>query len=154
MTQSQSSCSSASLPVTLTSKAALHVREIAHSMNKQGALVRIQAHPKAPEEQRYELDFIERASLDSNDRVDLTEGIQIVLDEGTTEYMNGTVMDFVQGVWEAGFRFENPNLVKWMGSSLAQAVQSVSKPFRRACDKAIPFTPMIAASRAAATVPE
>jgi Fe/S biogenesis protein NfuA len=125
MTTSASTCSSHASPVTLTPKAAFHVREIAHSMGKQGALVRIQAHPEAPEEQRYELEFVERDSLRALDRVHVTEGLQIVLDDATAAYMHGTVMDFVQGMWEAGFRFENPNLTKWGANSMAQAVQSV-----------------------------
>ncbi|MBI1381214.1 MAG: hypothetical protein GC161_09005 [Planctomycetaceae bacterium] len=124
MSQSSRSCSIHASPVTLTPKAACHIREIAHSMDKVDELVRIRAHPNADEAQRYELEFIGRTDLGDLDRVHVSEGVKIVLDDTTAKYMQGTLMDFVQGMWEAGFRFENPNVAKWTGNSMAQLVQA------------------------------
>ena len=56
----------------------------------------------------YGLDFETQARPD--DIVLTVDGVRIYVDPASAGYLNGTVIDYVRGLQESGFKFNNPNV--------------------------------------------
>lgn len=102
------------MSVTLTEKAAKEVQRI---IDEQGSgedmLLRIGVQGGGCSGFSYSLGF-DNASSD-RDRVTDFFGIKLVMDKKFDPYLDGTVIDFYDGLEKRGFVFNNPNVVKSCG---------------------------------------
>lgn len=92
--------------LTLTPNAADKVREIQtlEELNEQGLRVRIRGGGCSGFE--YELHFED--SITELDQTFESHGIQIHVDMMSLQYVEGTEIDYVEGLHGAGFKFQNP----------------------------------------------
>lgn len=49
------------------------------------------------------------------DTVTVLDGVQIFVDEVSSQYIAGTTLDYVEGLHGAGFRFDNPRATRTCG---------------------------------------
>jgi iron-sulfur cluster insertion protein len=94
--------------VALTEKAAEKVREIAQSEGLAGQGLRLQVKGGGCSGFQYDLYFDEKPT-DMDQIVD-SHGIQLFVDPLSIQYLEGTQIDYVEGLHGAGFKFENPNV--------------------------------------------
>ncbi len=93
--------------INLTEKAAVKVREIreAEGLGDQGLRVRVIGGGCSGF--TYDL-FFEDETTDL-DQVFETAGIRVFIDMMSYQYLEGTDIDYVEGLHGAGFKFVNPN---------------------------------------------
>ena len=93
--------------INLTDKAAVKVREIreAEGLGEQGLRVRVIGGGCSGF--TYDL-FFEDETTDL-DQVFETAGIKVFIDMMSYQYLEGTDIDYVEGLHGAGFKFVNPN---------------------------------------------
>lgn len=89
------------------------------------AAIRITVAPEAPLPEKYQLEFEAPDSNRSGDVIHRLGGLVFHLDERSAELMAGTTIDFVEGMWSSGFRFETPDRLRLMSDPLATEVQRV-----------------------------
>jgi iron-sulfur cluster assembly protein len=67
-------------------------------------------------------------SIAASDRVLDCQGIQVVIDTKSWQYLNGLKLDYTEDLMGGGFRFDNPNAVSscGCGNSFSTEDQSVS----------------------------
>ncbi len=63
----------------------------------------------------YDMDLVGSAGPDADDIVVEHEGIKLAVDPESAVHLDGTTIDYTEGLRGAGFRFENPNAVKPLG---------------------------------------
>ena len=56
----------------------------------------------------YQMDF--QKDEKPGDIVLQMDGLKVYLDKSSAQYLKGTVVDYVSGLHDAGFKFENPNV--------------------------------------------
>ncbi|MEM6961480.1 MAG: iron-sulfur cluster assembly accessory protein [Myxococcota bacterium] len=98
------------MSIQLTSTAADKVREIREdeSLGEQGLRVRVIGGGCSGVS--YDLFFEDKDEVDEKrDYVFDSLGIPIYVDEWTNLYVDGTEIDYVEGLHGAGFKFLNPN---------------------------------------------
>jgi iron-sulfur cluster assembly accessory protein len=61
---------------------------------------------------QYALNFDSRKE---GDIVTILDGVQIFVDEVSLPYIGGTTLDYVEGLHNAGFRFDNPRATRTCG---------------------------------------
>jgi iron-sulfur cluster assembly accessory protein len=61
---------------------------------------------------QYALNFDSRKE---GDVVTVLDGVQIFVDEVSSPYIGGTTLDYVEGLHNAGFRFDNPRASRTCG---------------------------------------
>ena len=94
--------------VSLTDKAAEKVREIAEAEGLLGQGLRLQVKGGGCSGFQYDLYFDEKPS-DMDQIVD-SHGIQLFVDPLSLQYLEGTEIDYVEGLSGAGFKFGNPQV--------------------------------------------
>jgi len=94
--------------LALTEKAAEKVREIAKAESLEGQGLRVQVKGGGCSGFQYDLYFDEKPT--EMDEVIEVLGVQIFMDPLSMQYLDGTQIDYVEGLHGAGFKFENPNV--------------------------------------------
>jgi iron-sulfur cluster insertion protein len=94
--------------LALTEKAAEKVREIAKAESLEGQGLRVQVKGGGCSGFQYDLYFDEKPT--EMDEVIEIQGVQIFMDPLSMQYLEGTQIDYVEGLHGAGFKFENPNV--------------------------------------------
>lgn len=76
----------------------------------------------------YGMTFAEGAEL--GDQTFEAEGITVVVDPGSIQYLDGAEIDYIDSLMGGGFRIENPNAVKSCacGSSFQTSAQEQGTP--------------------------
>jgi iron-sulfur cluster insertion protein len=95
-------------PVALTEVAAAKVREIAKEEGLDGQGLRVQVKGGGCSGFQYDLYFDEKPT--DMDQVVESRGIKIFIDPLSAQYLEGTEIDYVEGLSGAGFKFGNPNV--------------------------------------------
>ena len=99
--------------VTLTPSAAQAVRELLEKRNLQGYALRVFVQGGGCSGFQYGM------ALENNIRdADLSEtfdGVQVVVDEISIDYLRGATIDYVDDLMGSGFKIENPNAVASCG---------------------------------------
>jgi iron-sulfur cluster assembly protein len=93
--------------LTLTEAAVAQVKEVIASQQLEGHFLTIRVVPAGCSGLGYDLNLLK----DKKDS-DLTwtqDGIQLVTDKMSAQYLTGTRLDWVKTDTAAGFRFDNPN---------------------------------------------
>jgi iron-sulfur cluster assembly protein len=100
--------------VTLTEKAATEVKKIITEQNlPDGTVLRVGVQGGGCSGFSYSLGFDTTSS--ERDRVLDIHGVTLVVDKKYDPYLDGTVVDFYDGLEKRGFVFNNPNVVKSCG---------------------------------------
>ncbi len=94
--------------ITLTDKAAQKVKEIrdTEGLGEQGLRVRVLGGGCSGF--TYDLFFEEDAETTDLDQIFESQGIKLYVDMMSYQYLEGTEIDYVEGLHAAGFKFVNP----------------------------------------------
>ncbi len=102
------------MSVTLTEKAAVEVKRI---IEEQGGdepmLLRVSVQGGGCSGFSYGLGFDTESS--EKDRIAEFHGVKLAVEKKFDPYLDGTVIDFYDGLEKRGFVFNNPNVVKSCG---------------------------------------
>jgi iron-sulfur cluster assembly protein len=100
--------------VTLTEKAATEVKKIITEQNlPEGTVLRVGVQGGGCSGFSYSLGFDTNTS--EKDRVQDVHGIKLAVEKKFDPYLEGTVVDYYDGLEKRGFVFNNPNVVKSCG---------------------------------------
>jgi iron-sulfur cluster assembly protein len=100
--------------VTLTEKAAGEVKKIITDQNlPEGTVLRVGVQGGGCSGFSYSLNFDTDTS--DRDRVVEVHGVKMAVEKKYDPYLDGTVLDFYDGLEKRGFVFNNPNVTKSCG---------------------------------------
>lgn len=104
--------------ITLTKRAADKYREILKDDGREGWGLRFEDKAAGCSGFEYVLDYSEKAEPD--DKVFLSEGIEIHVNEQVVSRMLGSEIDYIDGLNGAGFKISNPNVKGACGCGKSQ----------------------------------
>lgn len=93
--------------ITITDKAALKVKEIAEQENLDGQGLRLRVMGGGCAGFSYDLYFEDKVG--EMDEQFESNGVKLYVDPMSYQYLEGTEIDYVEGLHGAGFKFNNPN---------------------------------------------
>jgi iron-sulfur cluster assembly protein len=100
--------------VTLTEKAATEVKKIITEQNlPEGTVLRVGVQGGGCSGFSYSLGFDTNTS--EKDRISDVHGVKLAVEKKFDPYLEGTVVDYYDGLEKRGFVFNNPNVVKSCG---------------------------------------
>ena len=100
--------------LSLTEKAANEVKKIITEQSlPEGTVLRVGVQGGGCSGFSYSLGF--DTSTSERDRVVEVHGVRMVVDKKFDPYLDGTVVDYYDGLEKRGFVFNNPNVVKSCG---------------------------------------
>jgi iron-sulfur cluster assembly protein len=100
--------------VTLSEKAATEIKRIMEEQGSpEGMMIRVGVQGGGCSGFSYSLNFDTNSS--DRDRVVDFHGVKLAVDKKFDPYLDGTVIDFYDGLEKRGFVFNNPNVVKTCG---------------------------------------
>ncbi|MEN1679407.1 MAG: iron-sulfur cluster assembly accessory protein [Planctomycetota bacterium] len=101
--------------IVLTENAAAEVKRIIeHQGLEEGALLRVGVTGGGCSGFNYQLGF-DNAYDEAADHKTEQHGVDVVVDKKSDLFLDGTTIDFFEGIEKRGFTFENPNAVKSCG---------------------------------------
>ena len=101
--------------LVLTEKAAIEVKRVmAESDTEPGAMLRIGVTGGGCSGLSYDFRFDQEFD-DANDSKTEQHGITLIVDKKSALYLDGTTVDWHDGIDKRGFTFNNPNAVKSCG---------------------------------------
>ena len=103
------------MSVTLTEKAASEVKRIMQEQKLEAdTLLRVGVAGGGCSGFQYDLRFDKGFDEKIDSRFEF-HGVQVVVDKKSALYLDGTTIDFYDGLEKRGFTFDNPNAVKSCG---------------------------------------
>ena len=103
------------MAITLTEKAATEVKRIIQDQKMAGTTVlRVGVTGGGCSGFSYALGFDEKFDEKADSRFEY-HGVPVVVDKKSALYLDGTTVDFYDGIEKRGFTFDNPNAVKSCG---------------------------------------
>src|SRR5437660_8907177 len=100
-------------PISLTANAVSKVKEIMGQQNPTPAGLRVGVVGGGCSGFSYSMSFENGAGM--MDKVVDVEGLKVFVDATSMMYLNGCVVDYVETLEGAGFKFENPNVKSTCG---------------------------------------
>src|SRR3981081_1666138 len=100
-------------PITLTANAVAKVREIMGQQNPVPAGLRVGVVCVGCSGFSYSMQFENGAGM--MDKTFDMDGLKVYVDATSVMYLNGCVVDYVESLEGAGFKFENPNVKSTCG---------------------------------------
>lgn len=100
-------------PITLTQNAVTKVREIMATQDPLPAGLRIGVVGGGCSGFQYSMSFENKAGM--MDKVLDFDGLKVFVDATSVMYLNGCVVDYVETLEAAGFKFENPSVKSTCG---------------------------------------
>ena len=97
------------MAITLTEKAQDKVKEILLDQPETFAGLRIQVVGGGCSGFQYRMGF-DKNYNDQNDSIFEFEGLKVFIDKSSLLYMDGSEVDYIEGLHGAGFKFGNPNV--------------------------------------------
>ena len=102
------------MPVTMSEKASREVKKIISEQNlPEGTVLRVGVKGGGCSGFSYSLDF--DANTNDKDRIAEFDGVKLAVEKKFDPYLDGTVIDFYDGLEKRGFVFNNPNVTKSCG---------------------------------------
>ena len=102
------------MAVSLSEKAASEVKKIITEQNlPEDTVLRVGVQGGGCSGFSYSLNF--DANTSERDRIIDVHGVKLAVDKKFDPYLEGTVVDFYDGLEKRGFVFNNPNVVKSCG---------------------------------------
>ena len=113
--------------VSLTERAALRVRELAAG-EPAATVLRVAVEGGGCSGFQYALGFDN--GLEADDVEVESHGVRVVVDRVSLPYVNGSTIDYVDGLLNAGFQFDNPNVAATCGCNASfQAKPGIEGPY-------------------------
>ena len=109
--------------LTLTEAASKKVLAIMETEEQKGLALRVAIRGRGPGGFQYEIQFVGESERGADDTVIDAGGVRVVVDPESAPNLKGVTIDYVDGVYESGFKIDNPNSL-WTDPK-AQAVQDV-----------------------------
>ena len=109
--------------LTITDKARAKLDEFAEQAEVDDLALRVAIIGRGAKGFQYDLQFISAADKQESDVSFELEGVNLLIDEKSVDYLAGSTLDFVESLMGGGFNFDNPNPL-WL-DPVAQAVQEV-----------------------------
>ena len=100
-------------PISLTPSAVSKVKEIMAQQNPVPAGLRVGVVGGGCSGFSYSMSFENGAGM--MDKVFDMEGLKVYVDATSVMYLNGCIVDYVESLEGAGFKFENPNVKSTCG---------------------------------------
>lgn len=94
------------MAITLTERAAQHVQRFL--TNNEGNGLRVGVKPTGCSGYMYVVQPVK--VVNDHDQVFVSQGVQIVVDDESMKYLDGTEVDFTREGLNEGFKFVNPNV--------------------------------------------
>lgn len=105
--------------ITLTSKAVSEVKRLLAQEQKPELGLRIGVRPGGCSGMSYMLGF---DTLQEGDKIQDLDGIKVMMDAQSSLYLDGTELDYQDGLQGKGFTFHNPNATRSCGCGESFAV--------------------------------
>ena len=103
------------MAVTLTEKAAKEVQRVKDEQKfEQDIFLRVGAMAGGCKGYEYRLEFDKSYDAERDDTYEC-HGVKVVVDKRSALLLEGTTIDWYEGVDARGFKFENPNVTKTCG---------------------------------------
>jgi iron-sulfur cluster assembly protein len=103
------------MAVLLTEKAAHEVRRVKDEQKFEDEIfLRVGAQAGGCSGYSYRLEFDKSYDAEQDDQYDC-HGVKVVVDKRSALLLEGTTIDWYEGLDARGFKFENPNVVKSCG---------------------------------------
>lgn len=103
------------MSVTLTERAAVEVKRYQTENHLESdVFLRVGAVAGGCSGYSYKLEFDERFDDQKDDQYD-HHGVKVVVDKKSALLLDGTTIDWYEGLEARGFKFENPNVTKSCG---------------------------------------
>ncbi len=103
------------MAITLTEKAAAEVKRVKEQQNfGDEKFLRIGVAGGGCSGFNYTLGFDENYDAKADSQYDM-HGVKVVVDKKSALYLDGTTVDWYEGLERRGFTFDNPNAVKSCG---------------------------------------
>ena len=113
--------------VTLTQTAADKVRTLA-AEDPDAQVLRVAVEGGGCSGFQYAIGF--DSGAEEGDIELVQDGVRVVIDPVSLPYLQGSTIDFIDGLMGAGFRFENPNVASTCGcNSSFQAKPEIEGPY-------------------------
>ncbi|MFG0334077.1 MAG: HesB/IscA family protein [Maioricimonas sp. JB049] len=101
--------------ITVTEKAAGEIKRVIGEQNMpEGTVLRIGVAGGGCSGFQYKLGF-DAAADREKDHISEQHGLQVAIDKKSDLYLDGTTVDFYDGLEKRGFTFENPNVSRSCG---------------------------------------
>jgi iron-sulfur cluster assembly protein len=98
-----------SIGVSITDRAAERIKKLVTVEQKEGYGLRLKVVGGGCSGLQYKLDVDQQKA---GDRVFEKEGARVLVDMKSLLYLNGTELDYKEGLMQSGFVFQNPNVKK------------------------------------------
>jgi iron-sulfur cluster assembly protein len=119
--------------ITISETAAAKVKELLEQQGKTDHALRIFVRGMSCSGPAYGMALDNEPRTD--DAVEEFEGVRVLVDPLSAEYVEGAEVDYVDGLMGAGFRFENPNVAGTCGcNSSFQAKDDIEGPYSPKAD--------------------
>lgn len=102
------------MPITLTTRAACELKELMASQEKTTAALRVWVAGGGCSGLQYGMALDDEAP-EADDSVFEQDGLKILVDPLSLQYMEGAEVDYVDDVFGGGFKIENPNATSSCG---------------------------------------
>jgi iron-sulfur cluster assembly protein len=104
------------MSLELTKRAVLEVKKVKQEQElAEGSYLRVAIEGGGCSGFSYKLTFEEDSIDKLNDKIYEFDGVKAVVDNKSALYLDGTTIDFHEGLDKRGFKFENPNAQKGCG---------------------------------------
>ena len=105
------------MAVTITENASNELKRFKENSNySEDSLLRIGIVSGGCSGFSYDFKFVEPAEYnEENDTISEQHGVKIVVDKKSSLFLDGTTVDYYEGLDKRGFTFDNPNAVKSCG---------------------------------------
>jgi iron-sulfur cluster assembly protein len=101
--------------VTVTEKAAGEIKRVISEQNMpEGTVLRIGVAGGGCSGFQYKLGFDEAADV-TKDHIHVQHGLKVAVDKKSDLFLDGTTVDFYDGLEKRGFTFDNPNVTRSCG---------------------------------------
>ncbi len=99
--------------ISLTDKTITHIKQIIETEGLEGQFVRVKVVGKGCLGMGHDMYF--EIKPDENDEVVEIDGIKILIDQLSFQYLENIKIDYVDSPFEAGFRFASPDIKSTCG---------------------------------------
>ena len=108
------------MSIVLTENAANEVKRIMQDQKYEDHLLRVGVTGGGCSGFSYSLGFDKAENFDAaQDSKQEFHGVPVVVDKKSALYLDGTTVDFYEGIDKRGFTFDNPNAVKSCGYGIS-----------------------------------
>jgi iron-sulfur cluster assembly protein len=104
------------MAVTLTERAAKEIQRVLQESSKpEGTILRVGVAAGGCSGFQYDFRFDETGGNAEKDQISQHHGVTVAVDKKSDLYLDGTTIDFYEGLERRGFTFDNPNVQKSCG---------------------------------------